>query len=170
MSQSLAISPAPQLPNLFAPLPPDGGGDGLSTHSDAFTNTLEAAQNSLQTDDGDNSYDGSGLDGPASMGARILGKLGSLSAANDAQMSEIMKPLEHTNAPTLSADGTENDSNVIGAGDPVGQTLSRTSTRGTLKELMNTTLGTAQLTMERMAGITLAGNIATTTNKLISQQ
>jgi hypothetical protein len=171
MSQSLAPLPMTQPPALFPLTPPDGGGDGLSAHSDAFANTLEAAQNSLRTGDGDNPYDGSGLDGPASMEGGILGKLSSLSEADDAQRSKLMAPFERASgAPTLSADGTESDSNVIGAADQVGQTLSRTSPREGLKQIMQTTIGMAQNALWKQLGITAAGKVSETVSKLVQQQ
>jgi hypothetical protein len=170
MSQSLALSPTPQLPNLSPLTPSDGGGDGLSTQSDAFANTLAAAQNSLLASDGDNLNDGSDINGPDSVGDAILDKLSSLSAADSAQTSSLMTPLEHIGVPNLAADGTDASTNVIATGDQVGNTVAAASPGGDLEKLVKTSFGFAQQTLSKQLQITAIGNISTTVSKLVSQQ
>jgi hypothetical protein len=170
MSQSLSQLPALPLPNLVPMTPTDGGDDGLNSHSDAFANTLTAAQNSLLAGGGDNLNDGSDLDGADSVGDAILDKLSSLSAANDTRMSDLMTPLEHTGAPSLSADGTEDSTNVIATGDQVGQTRSPGSSIDTLKEIVKTSSALARDTLSKEFQITAVGNVSQTVSKLVQQQ
>jgi hypothetical protein len=169
MSANVAPLPAP-LTMLLPPMPSDGGGDDLSNHTDGFANTLANAQKSLETDDGDNPDDGSSLDDSSSMGGDILGKLSSLSSKRDEEMSSIMTPFNRADAPILSADGTEDDSNVIGASELVGESLSRASSKKVLKDIINAGSGSAQQTLLDQMQTTLVSNVAQSVSKLVSQQ
>jgi hypothetical protein len=151
-------------------MPPDGGGDELSNHADAFANTLATAEKGLETDDGDNPDDGSGLNDSSSMGGDILEKLGSLSLKRDEKMSDLMTPFKRADAPILSADGTEDDTNVIGASESVGETLSRASSKKFLRDIINAASGSAQQTLLDEMQTTLVGNVSQSVSKLVSQQ
>jgi hypothetical protein len=169
MSQPATLS-APPLTMLLPPMPPDGGGDELSNHADAFANTLATAEKGLETDDGDNPDDGSGLSDSSSMGGDILEKLGSLSLKRDEKMSDLMTPFKRADAPILSADGTEDDTNVIGASESVGETLSRASSKKFLRDIINAASGSAQQTLLDEMQTTLVGNVSQSVSKLVSQQ
>jgi hypothetical protein len=166
----VSLTPQTSLTMLLPPMPSGDGGDELSNHADAFANTLATAEKGLETDDGDNPDDGSGLSDSSSMGADILEKLSSLSSKRDEEMSSVMTPFNRADAPILSADGTEDDSSVIGASEQVGETLSRASNKKFVKDLINAASGDAQRTMEDEVQTMLVSNITQSINKLVSQQ
>jgi hypothetical protein len=160
---------SPDLASLPKPMPVFTSPVTSEPDQNAFSESLKTAMNGFDAG-GPDLDDGSDLDPDASIGPALLDKLSALSKADQTQMAEIRKPIEGMKATGLEANGTDDDSNEIGAPPVIGDSKGLQSTTDVLQQIIKKAGEDAAATLSREAEITAAGNVNSVVHTLTSQQ